>query len=99
VSKLGKIFLFTAVVLIGVTLIGVSVLGIIEYQAREALPAAEQSAAVIESRYDGAVCLSCSIYGMVILIFGLMGTGVVVLCWVIYESIAAGQRKLSTKDR
>ena len=96
-SKPGKIFFFTAVVLIGVTLVSVIALSVLEDQARQALPAAEQTASVIQSKYDGAVCLNCDIYRMAILIFGLMGTGIVILCWGIYESVAVGARKLSNK--
>ena len=91
------IFLITVVVLIGLTLAGVGAMTVMEQQARAALPPGEQTAAVIESVYDGAVCLSCDITKMVILIFGSLVTATVVLSWGIYEGVLAGWRRLSVR--
>src|SRR5687767_353747 len=94
-DKARVIFLITVVVIIGITLAGVIAMTVMEQHARDALPAGEQSAVVIESVYDGAVCLWCDITKMAILILGSLVTGTVLLSWGIYESILAGSRRLS----
>ena len=94
-DKARVIILITIVIIVGITLAGVIAMTVMEQQGRNALPAGEQSAVVIQSVYDGAVCLWCDITKMAILIVGSLVTGTVLLSWGIYESILAGSRRLS----
>ncbi len=67
------------------TLGGIVVLTALEYQARAALPAHEQTAQAIASLYDGAVCLKCDFGRIFLIMFGPIVLATVLIGWGIYE--------------
>jgi hypothetical protein len=84
-NKTRKIFLFILALVFVVMLAGIGVMTIMEYQARAALPVAEQSAQAIAELYDGAVCLKCDYTRVVIGMFGAASILLTMLSWGIYE--------------
>ena len=82
-----KIFLILSIFVVALTTAGIITLSVMEYQARAALPPEEQTAEVIASIYDGAVCLGCD-YGRVFFaMFGSLSFVAVLFGWGIYENV------------
>lgn len=88
-NRVRKIFLIVLALALIATISGVVTMTVMEYQARAALPGAEQNAQTIAQLYDGAVCLGCDLMRVAIGMFGGAFVVLTVFCWGIYEIVRA----------
>ena len=88
-NRARKIFLIVLALALIATISGVVTMTVMEYQARAALPAAEQNAQAIAQFYDGAVCLGCDLMRFAIEIFGSAFVVLTAFCWGVYEIVRA----------
>ncbi len=63
----------------------------LEYQARQKLPVEMRTPEVIQSVYDGSVCLGCDVSGMILMILFFACGTVILLLWGIYKYFSTNQ--------
>ena len=84
-SVVRKTFLVLSILVPIVSLGGIIVLTVMEYHARAGLPPEQQTAEIIASVYDGAVCLGCDFGRVFFAMFGTLSFLIILSGWGIYE--------------